>query len=266
MIIDAHVHLPYDADLLQFKLNLQRCDVTGALIIGDYYHDTLMSAECLLSLPEIQCDPNLRVAYGIDVNSALYHQFIFIKQHLDKVAAIKLYPGYQRFNINDRNWAYIYCEAENLKLPVIIHSGDCVVDKGSTNRPLLKYSHPLAIDELACRYPLVNFVIAHLGHPWIIDGTEVVYKNPNVYGDVSGLYVRCGQVEQDMVRRKLSDTFAYLEDCQRLMYGSNYPLVDPHQYVNLVASVVGSKDLDDLMYKTAQKLYGFPTPTEGLTT
>jgi len=30
-------------------------------------------------------------------------------------------------------------------------------------------------------------VICHVGNPWIIDCMEVVYKNPNVYADISGL-------------------------------------------------------------------------------
>jgi uncharacterized protein len=32
----------------------------------------------------------------------------------------------------------------------------------------------------------VNFVICHLGNPWVTDAMEVIYKNPNVVGDISG--------------------------------------------------------------------------------
>ena len=36
-------------------------------------------------------------------------------------------------------------------------------------------------------YPNVKFVMAHVGNPWMMDAAEVVYKNVNVWADLSGL-------------------------------------------------------------------------------
>ena len=38
-------------------------------------------------------------------------------------------------------------------------------------------------------YPETNFVIAHCGCPWFLDAAEVIYKNANVWADLSGIFV-----------------------------------------------------------------------------
>jgi uncharacterized protein len=64
----------------------------------------------------------------------------------------------------------------------MIHTGDTYSPTGR-----VKYSHPLHVDDVAVDYPKVRFVICHLGNPWFRDCMEVVYKNDNVYTDMSGL-------------------------------------------------------------------------------
>ena len=36
----------------------------------------------------------------------------------------------------------------------------------------------------------VTFVICHLGNPWLTDAMEVIYKNDNVVGDISGFTLK----------------------------------------------------------------------------
>lgn len=75
-------------------------------------------------------------------------------------------------------------------MPVVIHTGDTYSEHG-----ILKYAHPLNVDELAVANRDVTFVIAHIGDPWVMDCAEVIYKkNSNVYADLSGLIV--GDFEQ----------------------------------------------------------------------
>jgi predicted TIM-barrel fold metal-dependent hydrolase len=76
----------------------------------------------------------------------------------------------------------VYALAAKYAVPVMIHCGDTYTPKGK-----VKYSHPLHVDEVAVDHPDVNFVICHLGNPWLRDCMEVVYKNANVYADISGL-------------------------------------------------------------------------------
>jgi Predicted metal-dependent hydrolase of the TIM-barrel fold len=84
---------------------------------------------------------------------------------------IKLYPGYHAVYPGDRRNYPFYELAERYDVPVVFHSGDTASSRG-----LLKYSHPLEVDEVAVAFPRVRFVIAHYGSPWIVDATEVAIK------------------------------------------------------------------------------------------
>ena len=79
-------------------------------------------------------------------------------------------------------------------LPVIFHTGD----NWSTTAKV-KYAHPLRMDEVAVDHPEVRFVLAHFGNPWLIDAAEVVFKNPNVWADLSGLFVGSDKEIQDLL-------------------------------------------------------------------
>ena len=71
---------------------------------------------------------------------------------------IKLYAGYYPYYVYDRIYEPIYYLAGKYNLTVVIHGGATYSD-----RALLKYSHPLTVDELAVKHRNINFVIAHLG-------------------------------------------------------------------------------------------------------
>lgn len=67
------------------------------------------------------------------------------------------------------------------EIPVAIHYGDT-----GYSQTQLKYSHPLTVDEVAVEYRDINFVICHMGDPWIMDTAELISKNHNVFTDLSG--------------------------------------------------------------------------------
>jgi uncharacterized protein len=66
----------------------------------------------------------------------------------------------------------------------MIHTGDVFLKTAK-----VKFSHPLNIDDVAVDNPELKIVMCHLGNPWIIDCQEVLYKNRNVYADISGLII-----------------------------------------------------------------------------
>ena len=89
--------------------------------------------------------------------------------------------GYEAFYVHDPRMQVIYELAGEFGVPVMIHTGDTYDPKGK-----VKYAHPLEVDEVAVDFPDVTFVICHLGNPWVTDAMEVIYKNENVVGDISG--------------------------------------------------------------------------------
>src|SRR5205085_8032824 len=110
----------------------------------------------------------------------------------------------------------------------------------------LRFAHPLLVDEVAVDHPRVKFVLAHLGNPWVIDAAEVVYKNMNVWADLSGFAV--GEVEdftaderQETLQEALNAVrraFRYAERPNRFLYGSDWPLAPMASYRTFIASAV----------------------------
>ena len=96
---------------------------------------------------------------------------------------------------------------------------------------------------MAVDFPNVRFVMAHFGNPWLTDAAEVVYKNVNVWADLSGLAV--GDLVGDERREALHDTaealrkaFRYAERPNRFLYGTDWPLVSMPDYRAFIAETL----------------------------
>ena len=147
-----------------------------------------------------------------------------------------------------------------MSLPVIVHSGD-LYTKRAIRPPLLKYSHPLHIDEAAALHPRVTFIIAHVGSPWMADAAEVIYKNENVYADVSGLLIQPDDdglpnyQELPVLRHKMEETFSYIGTTRRFLFGTDWPLVDQEFYLEFFREMIPKDEQQDFFGGTALKLF-----------
>ncbi len=168
---------------------------------------------------------------------------------------LKIYAGYQHFYVSDPVYTPFYELAERYDVPVVIHTGDTASTTGK-----LRYSHPLTVDDVAVNFPRVRFVMAHFGNPWMQDAAEVAKKNHNVYIDLSGLAVGRVDVENFCERYKgyvehMRTWLAYLDDYSRVMYGSDWPLVNMGDYINLIARIVPENAHEQVFYRTATEVF-----------
>jgi predicted TIM-barrel fold metal-dependent hydrolase len=158
-----------------------------------------------------------------------------------RVKALKGYLGYLHFGPEHSGYRPYYELAERYRLPVVFHTGDTY-----SPRAKLRFAHPLLVDEVAVDHPKVNFVLAHAGNPWLTDAAEVVYKNLNVWADLSGLAIGDAEAfEADERREALAETiaavrraFRYAERPNRFVYGSDWPLAPLAVYRAWVAEAV----------------------------
>jgi uncharacterized protein len=158
-----------------------------------------------------------------------------------EVKALKGYLGYLHFPPEHAGDRPYYELAERYRLPFIFHTGDTYSPYAK-----LKYAHPLLVDEVAVDYPKVNFVLAHVGNPWLTEAVEVVYKNVNVWTDLSGLAVGdASAFEADERQETLQDAmaalrraFRYAERPNRFLYGSDWPLATMTWYRRFVATAI----------------------------
>jgi len=171
------------------------------------------------------------------------------------LAAIKLYPGYLHFYPHDRRLDPVYEFAHRRRIPVMIHQGDTLYPEG-----LVKFARPIEVDEVAVRYRDVQFVLCHLGNPWIEETCEVVYKNPNAWTDTSGLLGPPRLPYFDaMVRRsreRLADALAFLGSAERVLYGSDWPLLSIATAVGLVTGLdIPAQDKVAILGENARRLF-----------
>lgn len=269
MIIDAHTHIgkllpnsrfseSYEKNLDFILKEMEQNSVDHAVIIAGFSkkdgHN--ISTKSLLALTKnIQ---NISVIGSIDV---LNYQKDDLAQ-LDEwakdrsIVGIKLYTGYQHFYPNDERCKHIYELCLTYDITVIFHSGDTLA--GSVENPKVKYAHPLHIDEIAADLPQLKIVIAHMGNPWLIDCAEVLYKNPNVYADISGLVVgdELDTPYGELMKKRIEELITYIEPTHKLLYGTDWPLCPMNSYIRFANSLNLSEEFRErLFYKNAVEVF-----------
>lgn len=262
MIIDCHVHLnnyheqvaiSLDESLEKLQADMVANGVDYSLVLTSYLVSPHRpsTAEVVHAIRDI---PSLGVVAGI---SYVNYREKTLRELADFLAAglvkgLKLYPGYEPFYPHDSRLQVVYDLAEEFGVPVMIHSGDTYSRKGK-----LKYSHPLEIDEVAVDHPNVNFVICHLGNPWLTDCMEVVYKNPNVYADISGLVLgEFTEVFEDYMSEEIRDVILYAGDPRRFLYGTDWPICGMKSYLGFVRQLALPPESEAmLMSENAARLF-----------
>jgi hypothetical protein len=175
-----------------------------------------------------------------------------------RVKGLKAYLGYLHHGPASPGYAPYYRLAARHQIPVIFHAGDTY---GAAAK--LKYAHPLRVDEVAVDYPETNFVIAHCGCPWFLDAAEVIYKNANVWADLSGIFVG-GEAEfaalaargrlQRTVER-LHEALEYAERPDRFLYGSDWPLAPMAVYRQFLAPLLDDPEWRAVRADNARALF-----------
>ncbi len=177
------------------------------------------------------------------------------------VRGIKLYPGYEPYDPTDPSLEAVYRMAAKHDVPVMIHTGDTYAKGAKVRR-----AHPLLVDDVAVDHPEVSFVMCHLGNPWLRDTAEVLYKNDNVYADISGLIL--GDFDVAFERRiieEVKDMIAYMGDPgSQLMYGSDWPLVEMAPYIDFLDSLkLSEADRECVAWRTANKVFDLGLEASG---
>jgi len=263
MIVDCHVHLNnYHEDavetvegcLADLERTMKRNRVDLAVILTSY-KVTPGRPSTRRVVEAVRQRPHLSIAAGLSYEPFTPDDLVELRDYVQegKVRALKLYPGYQPFYPNDPKWEPAYAFAAEHKIPVMIHSGDTYAPRGK-----VKYSHPLHIDEVAVDHPEVNFVICHLGNPWIRDCMEVVYKNENVYTDISGLVL--GEFSdrfEIFMRKQVQEMLLFGVEPENVLFGTDWPISSMESYLQFMRELpTPQEDLKKIMAENALALYG----------
>ena len=262
MIIDVHTHinnyhedrvvsLESSLDKLTDRMLANKVDYSLVLTsykVNEHRPSTSKVVEA------IKDRKNLGVVSGISYLHYNHRDVREIGEYLENgyIKALKFYPGYEPFYPNDIRLKLWYEMAIEYDVPVMFHSGDTYAPTGK-----VKYSHPIHIDDLAVDYPDLKIVICHVGNPWIRDCMEVVYKNENVYADISGLVLGdfTDKFERFM-KKEIEEMITYAGDPNYLLYGTDWPISNMESYLKFMNQLELADDKKELiLWKNAAKLF-----------
>ncbi|MGB5873362.1 MAG: amidohydrolase family protein [Bacteroidota bacterium] len=262
MIIDCHTHvnnyhdeevesLRESLDALQQEMRRNRIDV--AMVLTSY--KTARGRPATRDVVSATRDvPHVSVVAGLSYLAFRREQLDELREFLQDghVRGLKLYPGYEPFYPNDQKLRGVYELAEEFDVPVMIHTGDTYSAKGK-----LKFSHPLNVDEVAVDFPGVNIIICHLGNPWFRDTMEVVYKNANVYTDISGLVL--GDFTDRFERymsKQFQEMMIYGLEPDKVLFGTDWPISSMESYLRFMDELkVTPEEKRKILYKNAASLF-----------
>ncbi len=277
-MVDAHIHVvppglpgvgslgkvlrePAAALAAKLRDEMKAAGVETALAMGHWgmQPDDPLGVKSTLALAELV--PGLKAIGVLDPvrgHDRDHLKLVEAELKLGRVVALKAYLGYLHYEPANACYRAYYDLAAKYKTPVIFHTGDTYSPYAK-----LKYAHPIGVDEVAVDHPETRFVLAHLGNPWMTDAAEVVYKNLNVWADLSGLVVGDGsQFIEPEFKDTLSDlaaslrrAFRYAERPTRFLFGSDWPLVPIAPYRQFIASVIPSEFHPDVFAGNAVNLF-----------
>lgn len=267
-IIDAHFHF-YPYEDFHREAEAAGHENTAAHLQKVYQETGMVHGIVMgnggLSLRQHQYPEFMSYCIGLDENCLNvgnrkeYEQRVdLVEQHLKRsqCVGIKIYAGYAHYYVSDKIFIPFYELARKYAKPVAVHTGETAGSMG-----LLKYSHPLTLDEAASAFPDVQFIMCHIGNPWIQDAVAVMDKNENVAADLSGLlegriympeFKETQKGYMDFVRCWLS----YLDSYDRILYGTDWPLVNLYEYIEFIKALIPEQHYEKVFYENAARLYG----------
>ncbi|MFB7304205.1 amidohydrolase family protein [Heyndrickxia sporothermodurans] len=274
-IIDAHIHFSNIRSFHETAKEQSFVDYSKKGIINEFEEAGVVLG-IGMGLTETYGmgfpDPKTSTPMGLDLESSLPNNIVYcaginpytlnnetlvlLENELqkDNVVGIKIYLGYYPFYAYDEIYHPVYALAEKYDVPVVFHTGDTYSERG-----LLKYSHPLTLDEVAVRFRKVRFVMAHFGDPWVLTGAEVVYKNSNMFADLSGLIVgteiELMSYSEGRFLDHLRHALVYCDHYDRLLFGTDWPLAPIKPYIKFIQQLIPKKYHEDVFYNNAVKVF-----------
>jgi uncharacterized protein len=248
-IIDAHMHFETKNADVPEPGSKMREEAQSANVVGAIVH--LHGTEEVLRAK----DSNLKLRVCAGIRPEISAKTVEAGLKAKRFHCMKIYLGYVPKWANDSFYKPFYKLAERYQVPLVFHTGD-TYDKMAS----VKYADPLQIDEIAITYPKVKFVIAHMGNPWFQSAAEVVYKNDNVYVDMSALLLgdvseQPNEVVEELVVKPVRWFFYYVENPKKFLFGSDWSLMRIRPYVQLLQRAIPKEHWDAVFYSNAAELF-----------
>jgi predicted TIM-barrel fold metal-dependent hydrolase len=252
--IDVHVHPPTkevvidsfgkygEQHITYFKMDRLTVPIDEMLREFDQANVDKMvllgwDAETTTKLPKT---PNEYIAKLVDQHPDRFLGFAGVDPHKGKEAVkelersikdlglkgLKLHPLVQKFFPNDERFFPLWEKAQDLKVPVLFHTGMAAWGAGLPGGDgfKLKYVNPMHLDDIAADFPDLTIIGAHPSWPWQEEMLAIAMHKPNVYMDLSGWSPKYfPPVLVQYMKGPLKDKF---------LFGTDYPFIKPKRWID----------------------------------
>lgn len=164
-------------------------------------------------------------------------------RHLKELGlhGIKLHPDIQQFAIDDKRCLRIYELCEQEGLPILMHTGDNRYD----------YSNPNRLRPVCEKFEGLVIIGAHMGG-WSIweEACDKLCGLPNLYFDCSSTFPWLGtEKAKELILR---------HGCDRVMFGSDYPMWDPGtELKNFLSMNLSEEQNRMILSENAKRIFKF---------
>lgn len=232
MIIDSHIHFLRSKDEEEYKNVMKENKIRFALLIEDIENSLKSKVDIIL-----EKNKNLLFCPNILLNlkkKDFEKELNILKTLLKnpKIVGIKIYPGYEKFDVMCNRCKIIYKIAENFCIPIIIHTGEVWEKIKWTD---MFYSRPIRFDRVASTYKNLTLIFAHMGSPaWIKETAMIMEVRENVYCDIAetidvenGLY---SNIYNKMIKREFMELISIVGSTDRILFATDWGIVKKNVY------------------------------------
>jgi predicted TIM-barrel fold metal-dependent hydrolase len=212
-------------------------------------YDCFTSLEYLLEVHEISPDRFLPF-HVVDILGGVEARKLVEEAILKHgVKGIKTLPAYNHLSLDDPILYPFYAQAEELGLPLIVHTGSTRLPKVQ-----LQWQNPILLDKVGAEFPRLKLWLAHAGMLYWKEAFLVMGKYPNMVADLS-FWGKLPPYE-----RAIAMTSAkHLGLLPRLFWGTDYPFWEPKRDIERwrklpqiqrslnLEPVLTSEDIDGLL-------------------
>lgn len=159
--------------------------------------------------------------------------------------------------INDRRMYPLYAKCIELDIPVNIHTS---INFATSS--LMKYGHPLLLDEVMVDFPELRVCASPPGFPWVHELIGVAWRHANVSIGLVAVRPKYLTVAHSGYEPLLQYGRTVLKD--RIIFGSAYPLAPVQRTIDEIRALPLPEDVMHLwLYENARRFLRLPDIVAG---
>lgn len=170
------------------QLDRENCDhiVLACLKMWSHHHHH----QLIMDMPEEVVAEAIKIGGDRFIGGAGYNPFrieesiarieMFVRDFGFKY--VYFHPMTFGLAANDRRCYPLYAKCNELGIPVGLQVGHSAETLPSN------VGHPMLVDDVAIEFPNLKINLSHTGWPWTGEYISMLWRHPNVYGDISAYF------------------------------------------------------------------------------